>query len=252
VLDGDPERYALDDPNVFPSAIGRSFYNSVLAPDHVHLGWSSYAVMWLSGAPRLVPGHIVAIRATDEVRAAFERQGADDWKRFLSERSRELRPGGRLVVVLPGFNDHGVTGFEDLFDQANATLSEMAADDVITNDERARMVLGGCPRRRSDLLAPFAAGGRFHGLTVEHYDLSVLRDAAWADYERDGSKEALAKRQARFFRSMFAPSLACALTGNGDTIRAFAHCLEDRLKRRLAKRPGPLHSFVQTIVLAKV
>ena len=26
VLDRDPERYSVDDPNVFPSAIGRSFY----------------------------------------------------------------------------------------------------------------------------------------------------------------------------------------------------------------------------------
>jgi hypothetical protein len=29
VLHSDPERYSMDDPNVFPSAIGRSFYENV-------------------------------------------------------------------------------------------------------------------------------------------------------------------------------------------------------------------------------
>jgi hypothetical protein len=38
VLHNDPERYSLDDPNVFPSAIGRSFYETVFPPHHVDLG----------------------------------------------------------------------------------------------------------------------------------------------------------------------------------------------------------------------
>ena len=32
VLDADPERYVADDSNVFPAAVGRSFYQSVLPP----------------------------------------------------------------------------------------------------------------------------------------------------------------------------------------------------------------------------
>lgn len=63
----------------------------------------------------------------------------------------------------------------------------------------------------------------------------------------------LATQHTRFFRSAFAPSLACALMGAGEneTGGAFADRLEDGLRRRLATRPAPLHSFVQTIVLAK-
>jgi AraC-like DNA-binding protein len=47
VLHHDPERYCVDDPNIFPSAIGRSFYQSVFPREYVHLGWSSYAAVWL-------------------------------------------------------------------------------------------------------------------------------------------------------------------------------------------------------------
>lgn len=253
VLHGDADRYALDDPNVFPAAVGRSFYGSVLPPGHVHLAWSSYAVVWLSRAPMLIPGHFIFIRSCGEVRAAFDRQGAEDWRRFLALRATELRLGGRLVVVLPGLGDDGSVGLEDLFDHANSVLREMVDEGAITAAERERMVLASYARTRSQLLAPFQVDGHFHGLTVEHCDLSLVPDASWAEYEGDGNKRALATRQARFFRTAFAPSLACALThaSENGTGGAFADRLEDGLKRRLADRPAPLHSFVQTMVLAK-
>jgi hypothetical protein len=254
VLQTDPNRYTLNDPNVFPCAIGRSFYENVLPPDYVHLGWSSYAAVWLSRVPMLIPGHFMPVRSAGHVRAAFERQGTEDWKCFLWLWASELRPGGRLVIVLPGLDDDGRSGgFEDLLDHANATLAEMVDEGAITAEERARMVLGSYPRRRSDLLAPFSPDGQFQHLTVEHCGLATLPDAAWADFERDENKEVLANRHARFFRAVFVPSLASALTAAGDAGAngAFADRLEEGLKRRLANRPTPLHSFVQTIVLAK-
>jgi hypothetical protein len=100
VLGADPDRYALGDPNVFPCAIGRSFYESVLPPDSVHLGWSSYAAMWLSRVPTRMSRHFIPFRGTDTERAAFHQQGARDWEAFLTLRAAELRAGGRLIVVL--------------------------------------------------------------------------------------------------------------------------------------------------------
>src|SRR5580658_5744238 len=208
VLHSDPERYSVDDPNIFPSAIGRSFYGSVFPRQHVHLGWSSYAAVWLSRIPMLIPDHFMPFASNGDVRKAFERQAADDWKLFLSLRSSELRVGGRLVVVLPAFNDEGVTGFEPLFKHANSTLAEMVAEGTITDDECARMVLGSYPRRRSELLQPFNADGRFCSLTIEQCELFGLPDAAWTEYERDANRELLASRHAGFFRSIFIPSLA--------------------------------------------
>jgi hypothetical protein len=255
VLDSDPDRYVLDEPHVFPAVIGRSFYENVLPPGSVHLGWSSYAAVWLSRIPALIPGHFFSALSTGRVRAEFDRQGTEDWEAFLSLRARELRPGGRLVVVLPALADDGSSGFQHLFDEANTALEEMVADGAITADERSRMVLGAYPRRKRDLLAPFAANGKFQGLTVEDCEMSELPDAAWADFQRDENKEALVTKHALFFRSVFVPSLASALgsvsAGNAEALSAFGDQIEDRLKRRLASHPAPTHSFVQTIVLAK-
>ena len=156
VLHADPERYSMEDPSVFPSAIGRSFYEDVFPRGQVDLGWCSYAAVWLSRVPALIPGHFVSLASTGEVRAAFDRQASDDWRLFLSLRARELRPGGRLVVVLPGLSDAGASGFEPLFNCANAVLAQLVHEQVIRDDERKRMVLGAYPDDERNYWSPSA------------------------------------------------------------------------------------------------
>lgn len=210
VLETDPERYFRDDANVFPSAIGRSFYRSVLPPDHVHLGWCSFAAMWLSRVPTMLPNHTYFPWMTGAARAAFERQGAEDWEAFLSLRARELRPGGRLVVTVPGADEAGWCGYHDLMNHADAVLTDMIDDGAITADERPRMVIGAFPRRRRALVAPFVGDGRFCDLSVEHCETSVFPDATWAEYEREGDRQLFVNKQAGFYRATFVPSLvAC-------------------------------------------
>jgi hypothetical protein len=255
VLDADPNRYGVDEPEVYSAAIGKSFYEKVLPSGSVHLGWSSYAAVWLSRVPALIPGHFISICSTSTVHAEFERQAAQDWEAFLTLRARELRPGGQLVVVLPGIADDGSVGLEPIFDHADAALEEMVADGAITSEERSRMTLRAHPRRKRDLLAPFERTGEFQQLTVEDFAMSEVSDAAWDQYACDGDKEALTTKRTLFFRSIFVPSLACALSparaGNGEALAIFADQMDQRLKQRLANQPAEMRSFVQTILLSK-
>jgi hypothetical protein len=211
--------------------------------------------VWLSRVPTLIPGHFVSPFSSGTVREQFERQGERDWEAFLSLRARELGPGGRLVVVLPALADDGLSGLEPIFNQANAVLEEMVAAGEIRSEERSRMVLGAHPRRKRDLLAPFGRHGEFQQLTVEDFEMFEFPDAAWADYQRDGDKEALATKQALFFRSIFVPSLGSALarvaSGDAEALGAFGDHIEQRLKRRLLSQPPATHSFVQIMILAK-
>ena len=187
LLAGDPGCYSRNESKVYSCAVGRSFYESVLPPNHVHVGWSSFAANWISRIPTSLRGHIFVPSSTVAERSAFERQGAMDWETFLSLRAKELRPGGRLVVVVPGSRDDGLSGFENFMNHANAVLMEMVDEGTITADELARMALGVWPRRSQDLLAPFAADARFQGLVAESCESTALADNAWADYQRDGS-----------------------------------------------------------------
>ena len=250
VLQTHPERYSINEPNVFPSAIGRSFFENVFPREQVHLGWCSYAAVWLRAIPALIPGHFLSLGSTGDVRAAFDRQAADDWRLFLSLRAWELRPGGRLVVVLPGLSDTGSSGLEPLFHCANTALEELVREQVIGDYERRRMVLGTYPRRRAQLLEPFSTNAQFQSFCVERCDLLELPDAAWADYQKHGDAGVFASQHAAFFRAIFAPSLASAIHDAGKR-QTFVGCLEQRLKQRLSEHLMPLHTFVQVMVLAK-
>jgi hypothetical protein len=254
VLSRDPHSYAAG-RNVFPAAIGRSFYEQVLPGESVHLGWCSFSALWLSRIPSVIPGHFVPVHSDGRGRALFAAQAAEDWKAFLGLRARELGSGGRLVVVLPARNDEGVIGFEAFMDHANAALGEMVDDGEIRAEERERMVLATYPRQKSELLAPFEAESQFRGLRVDHYELLSLPDALWADYKQNGDARMLAMKHALFFRSVFMPSLASSLdrvcAGDNAALVAFADSLQERLIRRLAADPAPLDSFVQAMVLSK-
>jgi hypothetical protein len=253
VIDTSPDSYTSDDPDVFPSAVGRSFYRPALPPDYVHLGWSSHAAVWLSRAPTRIPDHFWIPSSTGPVRTAFERQAAEDWEAFLTLRAGELRAGGRLVVTLPSPPDDGISQIHQGMNHVNALLAEMVAASEITAEERARMLLLSYPRRKSELLAPFAEIGRFGDLILEQCEVFPVPDAAWGEYEQDRDKEKLAAKYAGFFRATFMPSLASALAQErgSEGRQRFIDRLAERLKQRLTREPAPLNLRAQTIVLLK-
>src|SRR6202034_3645672 len=161
---------------------------------------------WITRIPALIPGHFAFQRSAGEVRAAWERQGAEDWETFLSLRAHELRPGGCLVVSVPGADENGASVFERVLDHANAELATMVDEAAITAEERRRMALNVWPRRMFDLVAPFAVGRRFQSLVLKATETCLLNDSAWACYEKDGDADALANKHAMFFRSVFTPT----------------------------------------------
>lgn len=132
----------------------------------------------------------------------------------------------RLVVVLPTVPNDQSAGIAELMDHANAVLHEMVDEGAITAGERAGMVLGAHPRRKAELLAPFAEEGRFQKLILEDYGESVLPDPAWTEYQNGGDKGALARKRTLFFRATFMPSLASGLSrvrdGDREALRLFA------------------------------
>ena len=102
-LADDPDAYLRKDAATFASAVGRSFYTQILPSNSVNLGWSSWAIQWLSRIPAPIPDHVQVAYSSDEaVRAAYAKQAAHDWHEFIAFRGRELCPGGRLVVMTMG------------------------------------------------------------------------------------------------------------------------------------------------------
>jgi SAM dependent carboxyl methyltransferase len=253
-LANDPDSYLRGDPAVFASAVGRSFYEQILPTGAVTLGWSSWALQWLSRTPGPIPDQVqVAYSRDAAARAAYTQQAADDWQNFLTSRGRELRPGARLVALTMALTDDGDFGYRSLLVALYAALLALVDEGFIGADEARRMAIPTVGRTRADLAAPFAADGCFAGLSIEHLDVFEGEDRIWQQFERDRDAGEFGARWAAFSRASVFPTLALGLAGgrNDPRVTAFMGKLEAGLAARLAAAPEPMSIPLASIVLVK-
>ena len=251
----DPDTYLRKDPATFASAVGRSFYSQIIPSNSVHLGWSSWAVQWLSKVPAPIPDHVhVAYSADEGVRTAYAKQAAHDWHEFVAFRGRELSPGGHLVVLTMALDDEGNFGYRPLLDALVDGLHELAADGLLTEDEVRRMCLPTVGRSESDFRAPFAPSGRFERLTIEHLEIFDAQDRFFAQYQVDHDADAFGALWAGFVRASVFPTLATALTAGRQDPRSteFFDRLEAGIAERLAAAPEQMQMPFAKLVLTKL
>ena len=232
------ESYLRSDALVFASAVGRSFYEQIFPPSSITMGWSSFAVHWMSGSPVSSAGHVWTRLAPPEVRRRFAERCAADWRLFLSHRARELQPGGNLVVVQPCLEEGRPTVFPTLMPWIQAGLETMGNNGTLRATELARMTILQYERHPSEVRTPFD-GGEFMGLHLEEDSVNCLPDPFWDEYLADRDREALADRYVHFFRAPFQPSLLAALDDDRDADfrGTFVSRLEAGLRQRIISEP---------------
>ena len=111
----------IDDLYVFAS--GTSFHQKIFPAATLDLGFSSTASHYISRTPCNISDHVHMVGASGTERDAFVRQGAADWEAMLLQRTRELKPGGRLCLFNFGIDEEGRylgdTGGVSMFDTFN-------------------------------------------------------------------------------------------------------------------------------------
>jgi hypothetical protein len=246
----DPSSYLHHDPAVFSFAVGRSFYEQILPSDSVTLGWSSWAAHWLSRCPGQIPDQVQAIFSHDaEARAVFAKQSAEDWERFLSMRERELRPGGRLIVLAMASDYRGELGQRALVNAIYEALLDLVKSGFLSAEELSRMVIPSMPRTREEFIAPFA-GGRFGTLQVEEVEIYLGEDLFWAEFEKNGDAQAYGAQWAAFSRASAFPSLAKYLEAGKDPME-FYQRLEAGMAARVAANPEQVLIPLCRMVMSK-
>jgi hypothetical protein len=238
-LRDDPQSYLRIDDAVFPSAVGRSFYELILPPNTVSIAWAAVTVHWSSHAPLAPREHIFTPLASDQERAAFAQVAADDWQAFLAHRSTELVSGGRLVVIGSGADADRLSGAEGLLDMANSVLQEMVADGSLAADDYRGMVVPTYYRTREEFLAPLArepTPGRFQ---LESSKQTALADPLWAEFERTNDLDTYSKRASDFLRAFTEPALFGALGAreSPQVAKATADDFYARLATAVAREP---------------
>ena len=250
----DPDTYLRKDAATFASAVGRSFYSQIVPSNSVNLGWSSWAIQWLSRVPAPIPDHVQVAYSSDEaVRAAYAKQAAHDWHEFIAFRGRELCPGGRLVVMTVARGEEGESGYRPLLCALVDSIDELAAGELLGEDEVHRMCIPTVGRSEEDFLAPFAPKGRFEQLEIEHLEMFNAEDRFWTQYQSDGDAATFGRQWAAFLRASVFSSLASALDGGVDDPRSqqIFDRLEAGVAARMAAAPEQIQIPLAHVVLAK-
>lgn len=131
---------------VYMMAAGRSFFEQTVVSNLVHLGLASTCMHWLSALPGTLPGalHHAQVPHGSASLEPFKRQAAKDWEQVLLHRARELRPGGRMLIVNFVIDEDGQylgrtsAVAKSMYDEKYKCWSAMAKEGRITQDELNR------------------------------------------------------------------------------------------------------------------
>jgi hypothetical protein len=249
-LEEDPNSYMRATTDVFPSAVGRSYFDPIIAPKRVHLGWNTWTVQWLSSSTVNAPDHVfTAMTKSAEVRAALRSLQASDWRRFLSARSTELCPGGRLLTAFPALKPEG-SGWEWLGGELWGAITDLGHEGILSEAEQLLLTIPTAPRMVEDIREPFLSDGCFAGLEIQDLDVVQVADPVWAAFQISGDARALASGHANMMRAFSGPTVAGILAGRSDQ-RIVVDQIYDRLAGRVAAAPRPHQPNLAVVTLRK-
>lgn len=249
-LASDPNSYMNEASEVFPSAIGRSYFEPLLAPQRVNLVWTTWAMQWMSVSTIEAADHILAgMSAEASVVSAVTEQQAKDWELFLTLRSQEMRPGAKLLA---GFTARtaSATGWEWMLGELWAAVCDMSTEGWLSEPERKRLTIPIGLRTLAEIEQPFAQDGIFADLALDHLELVKLTDPCWEQFERSGDASIFAKRHADMTQAWCAPMIASLIAPSRKPTPFLAE-LFARFEHRLSQRPRAHEPYMAAVVLSK-
>ena len=207
-LDDPRVSYLTDRADVFPLVGGCTLHGRVVPDQQLVLGWTAITVHWLSEMPGTIESSVFANLTTGEAHDRLAGRASADWQTFLDQRSRELVPGGQLVVVGGASDDAGTSGAEGLFELISDQLDEMVAIGAISAAERTAIFYPTYYRDTAEFLAPMLAGAPLSGrLEVVEHQLDVADDdLSYPQWVRDRDGAAFAEAYLPFVRAVTEPS----------------------------------------------
>ena len=248
-LHEDASSYLANRPRVFPSAVGRSYFQPILPAGRVHFGWNTWTLHWLSRNPVEVSDHLLAVlSASADAREAARRQSAQDWADFLSSRAFEMAPGAKLISLSMGATPE-VHGWDWVIGELSQAALQMADEGLLSQVELTRFTVPVAGRTMADLQAPFAAGP-FFGLTLERAEVREAPDPFWDEFQATGDAERLGRRWGGMLRAVCGPNAAAGFATRPDS-DALVDDLFSRLEARVAAAPQRHQHFVAIAVIGK-
>ena len=237
--------------SIFPAAIGRNYFEPLIAPGKIHLGWNTFSMQWLSRSPANATDHVLAgLSKQPNVIADVKSQQADDWQRFLKVRAHEMRRSAKLLTAFTG-QSGGASGWEWLCGELWAAIEDQGRAGLLSPQELRRLTIPIGFRTLDDIRAPFAVNGQFAGLTLEHAEFFKIPDPFWSNYQMSSDRNLLAKSHADLTRAWAGPTLMGFIDPRRDR-SALINDLFSRFAERIAATPTIHEPYVAVAVLSEV
>jgi hypothetical protein len=202
-------------------ASAASFFRPIVPPATLRLGFSATAMHWLSRKPCDLADHVQAIGAAGNDLAAFAEQGRRDWETILLQRSRELIPGGRLVLVNFCKDELGQylgnTGGVNMWDTFNTLWQRLTAEGVITRDEYIGMTFPQYYRTAEEFTQPLTdetSPVYRSGLRLEQCETRVVPCPFSGEFRQHGDAARFAHEYIPTLRSWTESTFLGALSPN--------------------------------------
>lgn len=233
---------------IFFSAIGRSYFDQILPPESVDLGWNSWTLHWMSRNPVEDPDSLYgAYSPSPAIREAVDRQLAEDWRDFLRLRALELKPGGLLLSAFIA-RSPGRASWEWIAEQLWQGVLDMRREGLLNDAETRRINFPVGPRDLAAIEAPFGPAREFRGLRLEFTDILKIPDP----FHQDGGDVAVfAEEWKNMVQAVFAPTVKAALDPGRDAATLSADFFL-RLERRIVAAPREIDHYIGVAVVRKI
>mmetsp|Transcript_49008 Transcript_49008/g.138479 ORF Transcript_49008/g.138479 Transcript_49008/m.138479 type:complete len:586 (-) Transcript_49008:183-1940(-) len=173
----DAARGLGDFENLVVLASGRSFYHPCFSPGSVDVAFCATAFHWLTAMPCVIPDALHSAASQDPVAVkAYMVQADVDWRQILAARSRELKPGCRLVVANFAKDAEGqFLGNTHRTQSMHHCFAELWRG-LVTPEEFAATNFPNQYRTLEECTAPFGAegSGTFAGLKILEAETGVV------------------------------------------------------------------------------
>lgn len=156
VMEEAPRLTGAFDGKVQVLCAGASFYEQVCGDESLDLAYSYVSAHFLSRESPL-PSHVIMHETDGEERRVWERRAADDWEQFLLLRSRELKPGGRMMISTMGRDESGYSWrlFSHVVWEA---MQQEHARGALARHELEALCIPASLRSEAEVMAPFTNG----------------------------------------------------------------------------------------------
>jgi len=250
LIDND-DSYQKRDAQIYPSAIGRSYFEQILPANSVDIAWNSWTLQWMSENPVDDPDFLYGVCSPrQEVRAVVAQQLEKDWRAFLNLRAIELRPGGRMLCL---FGSHGRNslGWEWIVNALWGVVLDMWREGILSDAEKLRINLPLGPRDIDAIRKPFGDAGVFSGLRLLRAEVIQSPDPYWPEFQKTKNASQLGENWKNFMKAVFAPAIATQLDPSQDAA-ARVDEIFDRFAVAIASSPRETQHYVGFAIVEKI